>query len=63
MSADKVDMGKIRSSGIIISTGSGSSGWLYGAKRVTNRNVNDIIQELIIHADRGTCNLGDRIRE
>lgn len=64
MKADKIDMGKLRSSGIIISTGSGSSGWLYGAKRVTNRNVNDIIQQLIVHSDRGQCsNLGDRIRE
>jgi len=63
INVDKTDLGKIRSSGIIISTGSGSSGWLYGAKRVTNRNVNDIIQELIVHADRGECNLGDRIRE
>ena len=43
LKADKINMGKIRSSGIIISTGSGSSGWLYGAKRVTNRNVNDVI--------------------
>ena len=37
------DIGRFRSSGIIISTGTGSSGWLYGAKRVTTFNVKDII--------------------
>jgi NAD kinase len=37
------DLGKFKSSGIIISTGSGSSGWIYGAKRVTNNSVNEIL--------------------
>jgi hypothetical protein len=31
---------------MIISTGTGSSGWLYGAKRMTSYNVHDIILEL-----------------
>ena len=42
--ADKTDLGRFKSSGIIISTGTGSSGWLYGAKRVTTTNVKDIIE-------------------
>ena len=58
------DIGKFKSSGIIVSTGSGSSGWIYGAKRVTNSNVNEILQELILHADRGNCSrLSDKIRD
>jgi len=31
--ADGSQMGRFQSSGIIISSGTGSSGWLYGAKR------------------------------
>ena len=31
---------------MIVSTGSGSSGWLYGAKRVTSFNVKAIMKEL-----------------
>ena len=49
------DIGRFRSSGIIISTGTGSSGWLYGAKRVTTTNVKDIIQELMLQASREHC--------
>ena len=30
----------------IISTGTGSSGWLYGAKRLSNTNVSDIAHKL-----------------
>ena len=33
--ADGKDLGKFKSSGIMISTGTGSSGWLYGSKRIT----------------------------
>ena len=29
---DEKDLGKFKSSGVIISTGTGSSGWLYSAK-------------------------------
>lgn len=42
--ADGMDIGRFKSSGIIISTGTGSSGWLYGAKRVTTNNIEDIIE-------------------
>jgi hypothetical protein len=40
-------MGKYKSSGIIISTGTGSTGWLYSAKRLTEINV-----------ERALCKLG-----
>lgn len=36
---DERDMGKFKSSGIIISTGTGSSGWLYSARRVNHNHV------------------------
>jgi NAD kinase len=32
---DGRDMGKFKSSGIIISTGTGSSGWLFSARQIT----------------------------
>jgi NAD kinase len=32
MLVDDKDMGKFKSSGVIISTGTGSSGWLYSAR-------------------------------
>jgi len=39
-------MGKFKSSGIIISTGTGSSGWLYSARQITP-NVVGIIQKIM----------------
>ena len=32
LTVDEKDMGKFKSSGLIISTGTGSSGWLYSAR-------------------------------
>jgi hypothetical protein len=43
---DGKDMGKFKSSGIIISTGTGSSGWLYSARQITAHDVS-IIQEIM----------------
>ena len=45
--ADGIELGAFTSSGIIVSTGSGSSGWLHGAKRITNRNVKEIAKEIL----------------
>ena len=39
-------MGKSISSGIIISTGTGSSGWLYGAKRVHAYDIHAMFEKL-----------------
>jgi len=44
---DGVDIGKFISSGVLVSSGTGSSGWLYGAKRVPWNVVDDIFEELI----------------
>lgn len=49
LSANDQSLGKFRSSGILASTGTGSSGWLYGAKRMTSYNVRAIINELKKH--------------
>jgi NAD kinase len=43
---DGMDMGKFKSSGIIISTGTGSSGWLYSARQITAHDVS-IIQNIL----------------
>jgi len=48
---DGIDIGRFKSSGIIVSTGTGSSGWLYGAKRVTAQNVNLISKEILDQED------------
>jgi NAD kinase len=45
--ADDIDIGSFKSSGIIISTGTGSSGWLYGAKRITGKRVHEICNEVL----------------
>ena len=47
LQTDGVDIGKFRSSGVLVSTGTGSSGWLYGAKRVPYNVVHDVFEELI----------------
>lgn len=39
---DDRDMGKFKSSGIIIATGTGSSGWLYSARQVTYHDVSTL---------------------
>ena len=43
---DDRDMGKFKSSGIIIATGTGSSGWLFSARQVTEHDVTTIQQIL-----------------
>jgi NAD+ kinase len=43
---DHVDLGKFKSSGIIISTGTGSSGWLFSARRITQSDVRTILNYL-----------------
>mmetsp|Transcript_16355 Transcript_16355/g.27657 ORF Transcript_16355/g.27657 Transcript_16355/m.27657 type:complete len:229 (-) Transcript_16355:133-819(-) len=40
LQVDGRDLGKFKSSGIIISTGTGSTGWLYSAKQVSPGQVN-----------------------
>lgn len=47
--ADGLDLGKFKSSGVIVSTGTGSSGWLYGAKRITGDEVKEISKQILLH--------------
>ena len=42
LEADGEHVGTFKSSGVIVSTGTGSSGWLYGARRVTTKNIHEI---------------------
>lgn len=46
LNVDGVDAGQFQSSGIIVSTGTGSSGWLYGAKRVTAKTLSAVTKQL-----------------
>ena len=39
LTADKKFLGKFKSSGLIISTGTGSTGWLHSAKRMSELDV------------------------
>ena len=42
LNIDGRDLGKFRSSGIIISTGTGSTGWLYAAKQISAQRVSHL---------------------
>lgn len=39
---DGEDIGVFKSSGLIISTGTGSSGWLYGVRQITAQQLEEI---------------------
>ena len=45
--ADGVKVGQFKSSGLIISSGTGSSGWLYSARRVTTKNIDEISKAIL----------------
>lgn len=42
LNVDGQNLGKFRSSGIIVSSGTGSTAWLYSAKRITAKSVNQV---------------------
>ena len=42
LNVDGRDLGKFRSSGVLFSTGTGSTGWLYSAKQITAREINNL---------------------
>ena len=42
LTVDGRDLGKFRSSGVLFSTGTGSTGWLYSAKQITAREINNL---------------------
>ena len=39
---DGIDLGVFKSSGLIVSTGTGSSGWLYAARQLTVHQLSDV---------------------
>ena len=43
---DGTDLGVFKSSGLIVSTGTGSSGWLYAARQITAAQLADIERAL-----------------
>ena len=42
LNVDGQNLGKFRSSGIIVASGTGSTAWLYSAKRITAKSVNQV---------------------
>ena len=42
LKVDDRHLGKFRSSGIIVATGTGSSGWLYSARQVNAKQVHQL---------------------
>ena len=42
LNVDGRDLGKFRSSGILIATGTGSTGWLYSARQTTAKQVSNL---------------------
>ena len=44
-------IGKFKSSGLIIATGTGSTGWLYSAKRFTELDVRRALSNLGAHGE------------
>ena len=51
LGVDGRDVGKFKSSGLIIATGTGSTGWLYSAKRFTELDVKRALENLGAHGE------------
>lgn len=51
MNVDGQFLGKFKSSGLIIATGTGSTGWLYSAKRFTELDVMRALSNLGAHGE------------
>ena len=49
--ADGKDVGRFKSSGVIASTGTGSSGWLYSTRRITQQSILGMAQEVLKRED------------
>ena len=46
LAADGEHLGKFKSSGLIVSSGTGSTGWLYSAKRMSTVDVGRVLDVL-----------------
>ena len=53
INADGVDWGIFKSSGLIVSTGTGSTGWLYSSRQVTANQLSEIQKMLGSNYDEG----------
>mmetsp|Transcript_20703 Transcript_20703/g.27947 ORF Transcript_20703/g.27947 Transcript_20703/m.27947 type:complete len:98 (+) Transcript_20703:518-811(+) len=51
LGVDGKPVGKFKSSGLIIATGTGSTGWLYSAKRFTELDVKRALANLGAHGE------------
>ena len=51
LGVDNEYLGKFKSSGLIVSTGTGSTGWLYSAKRFTEIDVDRALRVLGAHGE------------
>ena len=51
LTANKEFLGKFKSSGLIISTGTGSTGWLYSAMRMSEIDVKRALEQLGAHGE------------
>ena len=51
LAVDNDYLGKFKSSGLIIATGTGSTGWLYSAKRFTEIDVDRALRVLGAHGE------------
>jgi len=51
LAVDNDYLGKFKSSGLIVSTGTGSTGWLYSAKRFTELDVDRALRVLGAHGE------------
>ena len=47
MKVDGEDFGRFKSSGVIVSTGTGSSGWLNSARRITSKNIYEMAEKIL----------------
>ena len=51
LNVDEKYIGKFKSSGLLIATGTGSTGWLYSAKRFTELDVRRALANLGAHGE------------
>ena len=54
---DNIDLGIFRSSGLIVSTGTGSTGWLYAIRQITAPMLAEVQKTL------GTLNINEKVNE
>ena len=51
LKADNKYLGKFKSSGLLVATGTGSTGWLHSAKRMSEIDVRRALEQLGAHGE------------